>query len=193
MTDIVVFHSVLGLRPVERGLADRLRAAGHDVTTPDLYDGRTAPTLESGFALKEAVGWETITRRALDAVRDLPAETVLVGVSMGAGVVQAVLPHRPATAGVLLLHALGDLPAGARPGLPVEVHVADPDPIAPPAQVAAWLAAATRAGADARVHTYPGLGHFYTDADGPDHDPAAADLTWERVLEFLRRSAPGSA
>ncbi|MEU7783586.1 dienelactone hydrolase family protein [Amycolatopsis sp. NPDC049159] len=193
MSDVVVFHSVLGLRPVELGFADRLRAAGHAVTTPDLYDGRTAPDIEAGFALKDAVGWETITRRARDAVRDLPPATVLVGVSMGAGVVETVLPHRPATAGVLLLHALGNLPAAARPGLPVEVHVADPDPIAPPAQVAAWRAATARVGADARVHTYPGIGHFYTDPDGPDHDEAAAERTWERVLEFLRRTEPGSA
>ncbi|MDQ7806218.1 dienelactone hydrolase family protein [Amycolatopsis sp. A133] len=193
MTDVVVFHSVLGLRPVERGFADRLRAAGHRVTTPDLYDGRTASTLDEGFALKDAVGWETIAGRARDAVRDLPARTVLVGVSMGAGVVETVLPHRPATAGVVLLHALGALPAGSRPGLPVQVHVADPDPIAPPAQVAAWREAAARSGADARVYTYPGIGHFYTDADGPDHDEAAAGLTWERVAGFLSRSARGSA
>ncbi|MFC5095396.1 dienelactone hydrolase family protein [Amycolatopsis plumensis] len=193
MTDLVVFHSVLGLRPVELGFADRLRAAGHRVTTPDLYAGRTVSTLDEGFALKDAVGWETITRRALDAVRDLPAETVLVGVSMGAGVVQEVLPHRLGTAGVLLLHALGALPAGVRAGLPVQVHVADPDPIAPPAQVAAWREATARSGADARVYTYPGVGHFYTDADGPEYDAAAAGLTWERVEEFLSRSAPGSA
>jgi dienelactone hydrolase len=193
VSDIVVFHSVLGLRPVERGFAERLRAAGHRVTTPDLYDGRTASTLDEGFALKDAVGWETITGRARDAVRGLPAETVLVGVSMGAGIVQTVLPHRPGTAGVLLLHALGALPAGIRAGLPVQVHVADPDPIAPPAQVAAWREAAARSGADARVYTYPGLGHFYTDADGPDHDVAGAELTWERVAAFLRRSSPGSA
>lgn len=193
MSDIVVFHSVLGLRSVELGFARRLRAAGHRVTTPDLYDGRTASTLDEGFALKDAVGWETITRRARDAVRDLPAETVLAGVSMGAGVVQAVLPHRPGTAGVLMLHALGALPAGSRAGLPVEVHVADPDPITPPAQVAAWREAAARSGADARVYTYPGIGHFHTDEDGADHDEHAAALTWQRVEEFLRRSAPGSA
>ncbi|QKV79405.1 dienelactone hydrolase family protein [Amycolatopsis sp. Hca4] len=193
MSDIVVFHSVLGLRPVELGLAGRLRAAGHRVTTPDLYAGRTAPTLEEGFALKDAVGWETITGRALDAVRDLPAETVLIGVSMGAGVVGTVLPHRPGTAGVVLVHAVGALPAGVRAGLPVQVHVADPDPIAPPAQVAAWRAAAERVGAEARVFTYPGLGHFYTDADGPEYDAAAAALTWDRVEEFLSRSRPGSA
>ncbi|MEV4054140.1 dienelactone hydrolase family protein [Amycolatopsis sp. NPDC049688] len=193
MTDVVVFHSVLGLRPVELGFADRLRAAGHRVATPDLYGGRTASSLDEGFALKDAVGWETVTRRAFDAVRDLPAETVLVGVSMGAGVVQEVLPRRLGTAGVLLLHAVGALPAGIRAGLPVQVHVADPDPIAPPAQVVAWREGAISAGADARVYTYPGVGHFYTDANGPEHDPAAAGLTWDRVLEFLRRTSPGSA
>ncbi|MGW3965007.1 dienelactone hydrolase family protein [Amycolatopsis sp. NPDC005003] len=193
MTDIVVFHSVLGLRPVELGFAGRLRAAGHRVATPDLYAGRTASTLEEGFALKDAVGWETITGRALDAVRDLPAETVLVGVSMGAGVVQTVLPHRPGTAGVLMVHAVGALPAEVRAGLPVQVHVADPDPIAPPAQVAAWREAAARSGADARVYTYPGIGHFYTDERGPEYDAAAAALTWDRVEEFLSRSSPGSA
>ncbi|MET8996854.1 dienelactone hydrolase family protein [Amycolatopsis sp. NPDC004169] len=193
MSDIVVFHSVLGLRPVELGLAGRLRAAGHRVTTPDLYAGRTASTLEEGFALKDAVGWETITDRALHAVRDLPAETALIGVSMGAGVVGTVLPHRPGTAGVVLVHAVGALPAGVRAGLPVQVHVADPDPIAPPAQVAAWRAAAERVGAEARVFAYPGLGHFYTDADGPEYDAAAAALTWDRVEEFLSRSRRGSA
>ncbi|WP_410588868.1 dienelactone hydrolase family protein [Amycolatopsis sp. lyj-23] len=185
MTDIVVFHSVLGLRPVELGFAGRLRAAGHRVTTPDLFDGRTASTLDEGFALKDDVGWETITRRARDATRDLPAETVLIGVSMGAGVVETVLPHRPATAGVLFLHAVGALPPGSRAGLPVQVHVADPDPIAPPAQIAAWREAAVSAGAEARVYTYPGLGHFYTDADGPEYDAAAAELTWDRVAGFL--------
>jgi dienelactone hydrolase len=189
----VLFHSVLGLRPVELGFADRLREAGHRVVTPDLYAGRTASTLDEGFALKDAVGWETITRRAHDAVRDLPAETVLLGVSMGAGVVQEVLPERPDTAGVLLLHALGALPAGIRAGLPVQVHVADPDPIAPPAQVAAWREAAAQVSADAEVFTYPGVGHFYTDAEVPDHDEPAAGLTRRRVLEFLRRTGRDSA
>lgn len=189
----MVFHSVLGLRPVELGFADRLRAAGHRVTTPDLYDGRAVSTLDAGLALKDAVGWAAIARRARDAVQDLPAETVLVGVSMGAGVVETVLPHRPGTAGVVLLHAVGALPGGLSADLPVQVHVADPDPIAPPAQVAAWREAAARSGADARVYTYPGIGHFYTDADGPEYDASAAELTWERVTAFLSRSAPGSA
>jgi dienelactone hydrolase len=194
VTTIVLFHSMLGLRPAELDGAERLRAAGHPVVTPDLYAGATASTLEEGFAVKDAVGWETIVGRARDAVAAQPADAVLVGVSMGAGVVHELLPGRPHTAGVLLLHGLAPLPASVRAGLPVEVHVADPDDVfAPPAQVAAWREAAARSGADARVFTYPGAGHFYTDADGPDHDAAAAARTWQRATDFVRRSAPGSA
>ena len=45
MGHVLLFHSVLGLRPVERGLADEWRAAGHEVTLPDLYDGPLGPWL----------------------------------------------------------------------------------------------------------------------------------------------------
>lgn len=62
---------------------------------------------------------------------------MLVGFSMGAGVVHELLPHRPDTLGVLLLHGLAEIPANTREGLSVQLHVADPDPIAAPAQVAA--------------------------------------------------------
>ncbi|GAB1508341.1 dienelactone hydrolase family protein [Actinophytocola sp. KF-1] len=176
MAQVVVFHSVLGLRPAELRAAKRFRAAGHVVHTPDLYAGATAATLDDGFAIMARVGWDTIARRAADALRDLPADTVLAGFSMGAGVVDAVLPHRTGTAGVLLFHGLASVPAGTR----AQLHVADPDPFAPPADVAAWRTA------DAQVFTYPGAGHFYTDEDLPDHDPRAAALTWRRALDFLR-------
>jgi dienelactone hydrolase len=183
MTHIVLFHSVYGLRSVEKRAADRLRAAGHEVVTPDLYAGQVATTLDDGFAVKDRVGWATIGRRAHDAVRDLPDGTVLVGFSMGAGVVHELLHHRFDTAGVLLLHGLAEIPATARAGLPVHLHVADPDPFAPPAEVDAWRDTAARAGA--HVFTYPGAGHFYTDAELPDHDQQAETLTWQRVLDFL--------
>jgi len=145
MADVILFHSVLGLRPVERKAADRLRAAGHDVTTPDLYAGEVAATLDEGFALNDRIGWSVVERRARDAARERPTRTVLMGFSMGAAVVDALLPD----------------PAG-------------------------WHARANSAGAAAEVFTYPGAGHFYLDADLPDHDEQATALTWRRVLEFLR-------
>lgn len=39
MAAIVLFHSVYGFRSLERDAAARLRAAGHEVVTPDLYEG----------------------------------------------------------------------------------------------------------------------------------------------------------
>ncbi|MEU3621314.1 dienelactone hydrolase [Amycolatopsis coloradensis] len=185
MTSIALFHSVLGLRPVELAAAERLRAAGHEVVTPDLYGGETASTLDEGFAVKDRIGWATLAERAHDALRALPGDTVLAGMSMGAAMVGTLLPRRPGTAGVLLLHAIAEIPATVREGLPIQLHAADPDDFAPPAALPGWLEAATRAGADARIFTYPRAGHFYTDASLPDHDEEASALTWQRILDFL--------
>ena len=77
------------------------------------------------------VGWPTIERRARAAVSELPAETVLAGISMGAGVVHTLLPSRPHTVGVLLLHGVAGIPTTARAGLPVQLHIAERDPFAP--------------------------------------------------------------
>lgn len=185
MSEVVLFHSVFGLRSVEISAAGLLRSAGHKVVTPDLYSGRVAATLEEGFALKDRIGWAIIAQRAYDAVRRLPGTAVLAGFSMGAGVVHTLLPHRPDTAGVLLLHGLAEISTTARIRLPVQVHIAEPDPFTPPAAVGAWRDTTTDSGAIAQVFTYPGVGHFNTDAYLSDHDEQAATLTWQRALAFL--------
>lgn len=184
-THIAMFHSVLGLRPVELLAAERLRGAGHEVVTPDLFGGETAATLDRGFQLLDRIGWATMVERARQTLEGMPDETVLVGVSMGVGVISELWPERPDAAGILLLHAAADLPASVRPGLRVQLHAAEPDDFAPPERVAALSQAAKDAGIDLEVFRYPGVGHFYTDRALPDHDPAAAELTWRRVLGFL--------
>ncbi|MCG7209396.1 dienelactone hydrolase family protein [Streptomyces arenae] len=186
MVHIALFHSVLGLRPAELLAAERLRRAGHEVVTPDLFGGATAATLNQGSRLVERVGWAAVVNRARQALVGMPDETVLAGVSMGAGVVSELWPERTAAAGVLLLHATADLPVSARPGLRVQLHAAEPDDFAPPERVAALCRAAGERSVDLEVFRYPGAGHFYIDRELADHDPDAAELTWCRVLEFLQ-------
>ena len=82
MAAIALFHSVYGLRSLERDAAARLRAAGHQVVTPDLYEGRVGSTLEEGFALRKEIGWAELCGRAEKAIADLPASAVLGGFSM---------------------------------------------------------------------------------------------------------------
>ncbi|MGI5132247.1 dienelactone hydrolase family protein [Pseudonocardia sp. CA-107938] len=186
MAHVVLFHSMLGLRAVERRAADLMRAAGHEVVTPDLYAGRTARTLDEGFVLKdEVVGWATIAQRGREAVQDLPPETVLAGISMGCGVVHELLPDRPDTGAVLLLHGVAVIPTTVRAGLPVHLHVADADLLNPPVRVTAWLDATARTPAHPQLFTYPEGGHFFTDPEQPDHHEPTALRTWQRALDLL--------
>jgi hypothetical protein len=80
---IALFHSVYGPRPAVPAAAELLRSAGQVVVTPDLYAGEVAASIDDGFALSERVCWETIMWRAHRAVRDLPPNAVLAGLSMG--------------------------------------------------------------------------------------------------------------
>jgi dienelactone hydrolase len=187
MPTIVLFHSILGLRPAEQAAADRLRAAGHTVLLPDLFEGRTTESVEEGFAIEAAIGWDELGARARAAVEGVPPEAVLAGASMGAAVLEHVWPLRPAAAGLLLLHGTAWVPDRPTPGQPVQAHIAEPDPYVAEPDIAAWTASAAKAGLAAEVFRYPGVGHYFTDAAIADHDPAAAALLWERALGFLAR------
>lgn len=189
---------MFGLRPVELRAAERLRGSGHRVVTPDLFAGAVAadrgsvPTLENGFALMERIGWDTIMARARGAVRDMPADAVLGGFSMGVGVIGSLWPERPTAAGVFLLHATTTVPEHVPLGTPVQAHVADGDRFAPPNQLADYQTSAAFAGAEATLHSYRGAGHFYTDSSLPDHDPVATDRTWQHIdtlLDKVRKRA----
>ncbi|MCS0639808.1 dienelactone hydrolase family protein [Streptomyces sp. LP05-1] len=192
MAHSAVFHSVLGLRPPGLLLSDRLRRAGHVVVAPDLFGGEAAPDLDHGFRLLERVGRPTVMQRAQRAMDGMPADTALIGVSMGTGVVAGVWSERPATAKVLLVHAAADVPGDARPGVRIQLHAADPDLFTPPKRVASLTRTAQEVGAGLQAFRYPGVGHFYTDPAVPDHDLTAAELTWRRTRKFLDEEQPGS-
>ncbi|MFV2102405.1 dienelactone hydrolase family protein [Micromonospora sp. LOL_024] len=185
MRHVVLFHSVYGLRPAVLAAADRLRAAGHRVHVPDLYGAPGVDTVEQGFALLDRTGRQNVLDRARAALDGLPPETVLAGFSMGAGVAGALLADCPDTAGLLLLHGTGASPETVRPGLPIQLHLADPDAYEPPEEVDQWQREMNSVGADLAVHRYPGAGHLFTDPAVADHDPAVAELAWGRVLAFL--------
>jgi len=182
MPTILLFHSVLGRRPVEFGLADEWRAAGHDVTLPDLFDGRVAESYDDGFAILQDLGVETVAARAVAAAEPLPADTVLAGVSMGAGMAAQVWATRPHTAGVLFL--AGPAPWPATVGrTSVQVHAARPDPFDDEAVFEAWEA--DNPGVHLEVFRYDGVGHYFLDNSLADFDATADRLCRQRCREFL--------
>jgi dienelactone hydrolase len=184
---IALFHSAYGLRPAVHQAADRLRRAGHEVHVPDLYDGRTADTVEGGSEIKDAIGRDELLTRAVTATAPLSeAGLVYAGVSLGGAIAQTLALGDTEARGLLLLHGTSDIAEDAAVDeLPVQLHVADPDPFEPHDWLSAWYLRMRRAGADVEVYRYRGAGHLYTDPDLPDHDAEAAEATWRTALGFL--------
>ncbi|WP_052851809.1 dienelactone hydrolase family protein [Streptomyces avicenniae] len=187
MTEIILFPSACGLRPAVREAADRLRAAGHRVHLPDLYDGRTADTLEDGLALRDEIGRDELLRRAIAAAAPhSDAGLVYAGLSTGGALAQTVALGDERARGLVLLHGTADIAEDASvDDLPVQLHVADPDPFETHDWLNAWYLRMRRAGADVEVFRHPGAGHLYTDQGLPDWDAQAAEETWRTVLAFL--------
>ncbi|WP_346179055.1 dienelactone hydrolase family protein [Streptomyces cuspidosporus] len=190
---ILLLHSMYGLRPAVHAAADRLRAAGHEVHVPDLYEGRTADSAEDGMALKEEIGREELLRRAVAAAAPLSDRGIVyAGFSLGGSIAQNLALGDEKARGLLLLHGTSDIADdAATDGLPVQLHVADPDPFEPHDWLNAWYLRMGRAGAEVEVYRYPGAGHLFTDPDLPDYDEEAAEATWKVALGFLEEVTEG--
>ena len=105
MADVVLFHHAQGLTAGVRAFADELRAAGHVVHTPDLYDGNTFATLTEGMAYAEQIGFETIIERGETAVASLRTDLVYAGLSMGVMPAQKLAMTRPGARAAVFMHA----------------------------------------------------------------------------------------
>jgi dienelactone hydrolase len=185
--NIMLFHSTYGLRPAVHRAADRLRAAGHEVWTPDLFEGSTFDTVEDGMAYKEGIGKDELLKRAVLAAAPYSERgLVYAGFSFGASVAQTLALGDDKARGLLLLHGTSDIAENASVDeLPVQLHVAEPDPFETDDWLTAWYLRMGRIGAEVEMYRYAGAGHLYTDPDLEDWDEEAAEATWRVALGFL--------
>jgi dienelactone hydrolase len=189
MTEVLLFHHAHGLTAGVREFAGALRAAGHTVHTPDLYDGRVFATLDEGLAHAGEVGFGALRERGVRAADDLPADVVHAGFSLGGMPAQQLAQTRPGR-GALLLHSSAPPEAFGSPWpahLPVQVHAMDADPFFVGEGDVEAARAIVAASTDGELFLYPGDAHLFTDSSLPGHDPDATALVLRRVLEFLAR------
>jgi dienelactone hydrolase len=199
MAEIVLFHSALGLRPGVTAAADRLRAAGHKVHTPDYYEGEVFDDLDEGLRKCDALGYAEIARRAREAVADLPAELVFAGFSLGTVPAELLAAGMPGALGAVLMHSAVPVEGFSEfgverwpEGVPVQVHYAAEDPWVEAEEVAALEAAVRGAGATFEEHAYPGSRHLFADPDLSEYDRASSEAMWSRALNFLDRAGARS-
>ena len=193
MSEVVLFHHVQGLTEGVRALADDLRAGGHTLHTPDLFDGRTFDSIESGFAYKKSLEEGTIEQRVAEAVEGLPAELVYAGISFGVPPALELAVKRPGAKALVMIESAmpitGEWAVGPYPdGVPLQIHGAEGDEFfaedRPFADEAVELLGPDRA----ELYVYPGEQHLFTDRSLPSYDAEATALVTERVLGLLARA-----
>jgi dienelactone hydrolase len=191
MTNVALFHSVLGIRQGVRDAADRLRADGHEVLVADLYDGRVFDDYDPAMAFAEGeLGHEVLMARAREAVAGLPDGFVSAGFSLGTVMAVHVATVRPVSgvlmiAGAIPVSAFGDVAWPA--GVPAQTHSTLGDPWREQPEIDQTLRDVEAGGGTLEVFDYPGAGHLFTDPTLPDeYDAAATELFWSRALPFVR-------
>ncbi|MEA2546861.1 MAG: hypothetical protein QOI09_2134 [Chloroflexota bacterium] len=192
MAEVLLFHHAQGLTPGVTAFADVLRAAGHAVHTPDLFDGRTFQSIDEGMAFIQETGFDDLRARGVRTADDLPAELVYAGFSFGVTIAQQLAQTRPGARGALLFYSAipisGEWAFGPWPdGVPVQIHGMDADPyFVGEGDVDAAREIVEKV-KDAELFLYPGDQHYFADSSLPSYDPEATALLTKRVLDFLAR------
>jgi dienelactone hydrolase len=186
MAEVLLFHHAQGQTEGFLAFADDLRAAGHTVHTPDLFDGKTFTALDEGVAYAQEVGFGVIFERGVAAAEGLPAELVYAGFSLGVSPAQMLTQTRPGARGALLYYSAMPTSEFDSPwpdGVPVQIHAMEDDEWFEEDRPAAEALVAEAENAE--LFLYPGNAHLFADSSLPDFDEKAARLLRERTVAFL--------
>jgi dienelactone hydrolase len=188
MAEVVLFHHALGLTPGVETFAELLRAAGHTVSTPDLFEGRTFEDIESGVDHASEVGFGTIMRRGAESAEGTPPGAVYIGFSLGVVPAQRLAQTTPGAGGAVLVSSclpVGEFGESWPEGVPVRVVATAEDPYfvdEGDIDAARQLAADSP---DAELVLLPGSGHLFADPGHASYDAETAGLLVDHVLELL--------
>ena len=192
MPEVLLFHHAQGVTPGITAFADELRAAGHTVHVPDLFDGQTFDSIPEGMAFIKEQGFDALRERGVHVADDLPPDLVYAGFSFGETIAQQLAQTRAGARGALLFYSCipisGEWAFGPWPqGVPVQIHGADHDPffvdegdIDAAREIVANVA-------DAELFLYPSDQHYFADSSLPSYDAEATALLMQRVRDLLAR------
>ena len=190
---VLVVHENRGLNPYIADVVRRLGKAGYLAFGPDGlsplggYPGDDETGREMQASLDPAKLMEDFFA-AFEFLRDHPDSTGKVGVvgfCYGGGVANALAVAYPDLAAAVPFYGRQPRPEQvARIQAPLLLHYAETD-----ANVnAGWPeyeAALKAAGKDYRAFIYPGTQHGFHNDTTPRYDREAAELAWQRMLDFF--------
>jgi carboxymethylenebutenolidase len=189
---VLVFHAWWGLTDVFHEVCDRLAATGFVAFAPDLYEGRSAITIDEAQALLERRDFgrmQAIAAGAFDYLRQHPAvagsHVGTLGFSMGAAwaiFLSSLAPDEIAATVIFYGTEGADFGAARAAYLG---HFGEDDEWEPLEGVRQMEAEMRAAGREVTLHIYPKARHWFVEPNRPEYDPDTAALAWSRTIAFL--------
>jgi carboxymethylenebutenolidase len=190
---LLVLHAWWGLNSFFKRLCERLAEQGYVVLAPDLNEGQIAQSVEAATELMERRD-NQIMHATVMAAKDFllahPACTSpklgVIGFSMGAAWALVVASEASEQVATIVLFYGTYLFDFSKIHSKVLGHFSDVDEWEPIEGIQALEKAMQTAGLDVSIHFYPGRRHWFMEDDRPEYDPEAANLAWERTIDFLK-------
>lgn len=193
---VLLLHAWWGLNDDVRAYADRLGEVGFAVLAPDMFDGQIASGVEDAEELSGSSDDKTIQAilpSALGALEERigpDAPITALGFSFGAAwAIWAPTVLRRIGATVVYYGTWNEAEVIGGTSVPVLGHFAAEDPYETAEGVDAFEQLLRDAGRDVTIHRYPGTGHWFAEPSKEAYRPQAAELAFERSVEFLTAGA----
>jgi carboxymethylenebutenolidase len=192
---VLVLHAWWGLNDFFKSFADRLASQGFLVLAPDLHGGPVAKSVDEAKALMSKMDdarVKQIVLGAVDYLQSIPSITGrkigVVGFSMGAAWSYMLSTLKPERVGAVVVFYGSYAIDFSKAQASFLGHFSPDDEWEPVGDVRATEEKIREAGREVTFHFYPGTKHWFFEEDRPvEYKRDAADLAWNRTLEFLDR------
>ncbi len=188
---LLMLHSLWGLSPDVKGLADGLADRGFSVLAPDinfgLLPGSEQEALDHlGKASPDRLASLVLSSAQLLAEKSSTDGIAVVGFGMGGslGLWASVRLHSIINKVVSFYGTQQIDFAGSKSAY--QLHFAEEDDFVSDDEAVFMEATMGLEELNVEVFRYPGTKHGFGDRSGGSFDPNAFDLAWERTVEFLR-------
>jgi carboxymethylenebutenolidase len=189
---VLVLPSWWGLNPFFMVLCDRLANEGFTAMALNYYGGQVAETIPEAEAVREGMDRRETEKQALETFDWLVERTgggaAVMGFSLGARSAYGILRARPDNLkGLVAFYGVGG-GRYAEAKAPVVAHYAEEDEYgAHPKAAKKMQARLEEAGVAVNSYSYAGTRHWFFEEGCPQYNKEAAELAWERSLDFLKK------
>lgn len=189
---VVVIQEWWGLNDQIKGVAERLAALGYRALVPDLYKGKLALDVAEAKHLMTNLDFADAAtqdvRGASQYLKQSSAKVGVVGFCMGGALTVLAALYVPEVNACSSWYGFPPEQAGdvRTIRVPLQLHLAEKDASFPPDGARGLEAKLKEANVPFESYWYD-AGHAFGNEQGPNYNPQAAKLAWDRTTAFFEK------